>query len=437
MTDIIFHHIDKRLPQGSPGVVPVLMYGSTPPRRRTASIGGPVRSAVRRLGVSVPERAHDLLTVAMAVTAADTFADRDEAADGWSRDLRLRIPLANPVPWAPLRPLLEEALRFLSGDQWTFEFLGGGPQRPTPQHRGNRIRLRGHDGVCLFSGGLDSAVGVLDLLAAGRRPLLISHSYRGDAERQECVWARLPARVSRFAANANPQSELGIPNDVQMRTRSFNFIAYGALVAATLAQHRMAVAPVDLFVPENGLIALNPPLTTRRIGALSTRTTHPHFLGLMQRLLDVLGIPVRISNSYALRTKGEMLRGCADQATLAQVAHDTVSCGKWKRTGKQCGKCVPCLIRRASFQAAGMADRTPYDPVSQNLAAVLPMEEAADDLMAMVLAARRLPTADLARWVPLAGPLPVDRAERDALLDVAHRGMAEVRAYLTSIGLIS
>ncbi|QCO00600.1 hypothetical protein D3093_35395 (plasmid) [Azospirillum argentinense] len=372
----------------------------------------------------------------MAVTAADTFADRGEAPDGWSRDLRLQIPLANPAPWVPLRTLLEEALRFLSGDQWTFEFLRGGPQRPALQRRGNRIRLRGHDGACLFSGGLDSAVGVLDLLAAGRRPVLVSHSYRCDAERQERVWAQLPERVSRFAANANPQSKLGIANDVQMRTRSFNFIAYGVLVAATLAQHRMAVAPVDLFVPENGLIALNPPLTTRRIGALSTRTTHPHFLKLMQRLLDLLEIPVRISNPYALRTKGEMIRGCADHSTLAQVAHDTVSCGKWKRPRKQCGKCVPCLIRRASFHASGMADRTPYDPVSQNLAAVLPMGEAADDLMAMVLAARQLPTANIARWVPLSGPLPMDRAERDALLDVARRGMAEVRAYLTSIGLI-
>lgn len=442
MTELIFHHETPRLPQAAPSVIPVLMYGSGPPGQGYGSIGGPVQSAVRRLGVHVPERAHDFLTIAMAVTAADTFVSREtpegqvEAADGWTRDLRLRIPLENPAPWQPVRLLLEEALRFLSGDLWTLEFLPDGPVRPPPMRRGARIPLHGHDGACLFSGGLDSAIGVLDLLATGRRPILVSHSYRGDAERQEWVWGKLPVKVSRFAANAHPASDLGYGNDVQMRTRSFNFLAYGTLVAATLAQRSLVSEPVDLILPENGLIALNPPLTARRIGALSTRTAHPHFLGLIQRLLDDVGLPVKIITPYALRTKGEMLRECADQATLAQIAEQTVSCGKWKRTGKQCGKCVPCIIRRASFHAAGMQDLTPYEPDNQNLGAVLPREEAADDLMALALAARRLPTTDVARWVGRTGPLPTDTGVRQALLDVAHRGMSEVGDYLTSLGLI-
>lgn len=442
MTELIFHHEASQIPQAAPGVIPVLMYGARSPGQGCASIGGPVRAAIRRLGVQVPERAHDFLTIAMAVTAADTFVSRKttegqaEAADGWTRDLRLRVPLENPVPWLPVRPLLEEALRFLSGDMWALEFAPNGPRRPTPLRRGARIKLHGHDGACLFSGGLDSAIGVLDLLSAGRKPILVSHSYRGDAEKQEWVWGQLPGKVSRFAANAHPTSDLGYTNDVQMRTRSFNFLAYGTLVAATLTQRGLVQEPAELILPENGLIALNPPLTARRIGALSTRTTHPHFLGLMQRLLDEVGLPVRITTPYALRTKGEMLRECADQATLMRISDKTVSCGKWKRTGKQCGKCVPCIIRRASFHAAGMQDLTSYEPDNQNLGAVLSRKEAADDLMALALAARRLPTTDVARWVGRTGPLPIDTGSRQALLDVTYRGMSEVRDYLTSLGLI-
>lgn len=436
VTKIVFHHDAAQLPPGGRGVAPVLMYGRRPPRQGTASIGGPVRAAVRRLGVPTHRRAFDLLTVAMAVTAADTFVDRRASDDGWARDLRLRVPLSDPAPWLPLIPLLEEALRFLSGDLWSLELLPDGPECPVPQVRGRLTRLAGHDSVSLFSGSLDSAIGALDLMAGGRKPVLVSHSYRGDADRQGIVGARLPVRMCHFSAIANPVSKLDEPNDVQMRTRSFNFLAYGALVAATMVERGMARGPVELFVPENGLIALNPPLTARRIGALSTRTTHPHFLGSMQRILDALDIPVRISNPYALKTKGEMLAGCADQATLGAVAAHTVSCGKWKRTGMQCGRCVPCLIRRASFHAAGMADGTPYDPAGQNLAAVLAMEDARDDLLAMILAARKLPSMDMARWVPQAGPLPADRTGRDALLDVARRGMAEVRTYLNHLGLI-
>ncbi|WP_304441874.1 Qat anti-phage system QueC-like protein QatC [Collimonas sp. PA-H2] len=412
------------------------MYGKRPPAYGSTSIGGPVLSAVRRLGVPVHQRAFDLLTIAMAVTAADTFVDRARSDDGWTRQFQLRIPLIDPSPWLPVVPLLEKALHFLSGDLWRLDLLPGGPQRPIPQVRGRLTTLSGHDCVSLFSGGLDSAIGAMDLLANQKMPLLISHSYRGDAERQHLVGAHLPVTLSRFSAVANPVSMLGESNDVQMRTRSFNFIAYGTLVAATMAEQGISRSPVDLYVPENGLIALNPPLTFRRIGSLSTRTTHPHFLGLIQQILDATAIPVHISNPYALKTKGEMLAGCTDQATLNLVAKHTVSCGKWKRTNMQCGKCVPCLIRRASFFSAGMPDDTQYAPNGSDLSAVM-ASDAKDDLMAMILAARRLPAIDITRWIPSAGPLPVERAERDALLDVASRGMAEVKAYLDSHSLLA
>ncbi|MDC7123889.1 hypothetical protein OMK64_20360, partial [Cellulomonas fimi] len=91
---------------------------------------------------------------------------------------------------------------------------------------------------------MDSGIGALDLLASGRRPLLISHSYRGDSEKQIAISGQLPINVSRFAAVANPISWLGTQTDVQMRTRSFNFLAYGTLVASTLAQLRVAGPPV-------------------------------------------------------------------------------------------------------------------------------------------------------------------------------------------------
>lgn len=436
MTDVIFHQDAARMAQAVPGTVPVLMYGRRPPRAHTASIGGPVLAAVRRLGVPAHRRGFDLLTIAMAVTAADTFVDRQTSADGWARELRLRIPVSDPAPWGPVLPRLEAALGFLSGDLWSIEVLPNGPDRPVPQTRGRLTRLAGHNCACLFSGGLDSAIGVLDLIKDGKRPVLVSHSYRGDKERQNAVEAHLPVRLSRFAAVANPLSRLEDNNDVQMRTRSFNFLAYGALVAATMADRGIAPPPVDLFVPENGLIAVNPPLTPRRIGALSTRTTHPHFLESIQGIFDALDIPVRIGNRYALKTKGEMLATCRDRATLAAFAGQTVSCGKWKRTGQQCGRCVPCLIRRASFHAAGVPDRTVYAAEGRNLRTVMADEGARDDLLAMVMAARRLPNQNLQRWVMLAGPLPTDRAERDALLDVARRGMAEVSAYLDHLGLL-
>ena len=455
MTSLVFSQDAYSLPQGDPRTLPVLMYGCRPPVENSASIGSPVLAAVRRLGVPVHPRAFDLLTVAMAVTAADTFVDRETAPDGWCRGLHLELPLADPVSWQAVLPKLRAALHFLSGDQWSANLVAGGPKPPSPQLGGYLTKLKGHDCASLLSGGLDSTIGVLDLLAANRRPALISHSYRGDAARQAAIRRQLPVTVSQFAAVANPVSALLEPNpadvlsrkndveirrrknDVQMRTRSFNFLAYGALVAATMADHGVAPGPVELHVPENGLIAINPPLTLRRIGSLSTRTTHPHFLGLMQQILDELDIPVRIvTQPYNGMTKGTMINKCGDQATLAKVAALTVSCGKWKRSGVQCGRCVPCIIRRAAFHGAGLTDTTVYAQAGQNLNTVLGDEKKRDDLVAMLLAVEQMDDRDVGRWIAQTGPLPTDRAQRDRLVTVTTQGMREVADYLDHLGLL-
>ena len=94
--------------------------------------------------------------------------------------------------------------------------------------------------------------------------------------------------------NADPRWYSGI-RDVTMRTRSLNFLAFAA-VGACAVQAVSQQDQIDLFVPENGFISLNAPLTNRRIGTLSTRTTHPHFMAGIQNLFGAVGIPCRIVN---------------------------------------------------------------------------------------------------------------------------------------------
>jgi len=435
MSNFVFSSDERSLPRPSARVVPALLYGGSPPRSGTVCIGSPVLRAVSRLGLEADETAFDLLTIALAVTAGDTFSDRSEAADGWVREISLTIPLHDPGRWGAATPVLQQALNFLSGDNWNIQLTAGGPEAPLPQKRGTKIvSTVGHDCVSLFSGGLDSAVGVLDLVANGKRPLLVSHTYRGDSQRQASIHAKLPGHLSRFGTSLNPRSLLDTPNDVQMRTRSFNFLAFGALAAATMARHGITPGPVTLYVPENGLIALNPPLTPRRIGALSTRTTHYHYLSLIQDILRMVGIPVVLENPYQLSTKGEMMRKCLDQKTLARIAPETVSCGKWKRKRIQCGKCVPCLIRRSSFLASGMKDKTKYG-AGNDLNAVLAKASGHDDLLAMMLACQAMPTVNIGQWIAKTGPLPLQRGYRDGLVKVAEKGMKEVRQYLRAEGV--
>ena len=79
----------------------------------------------------------------------------------------------------------------------------------------------------------------------------------------------------------------------------YDVFAHAILLASGFAH------PVSICIPENGVISLNIPLTTHRVGSLSTRTTHPYYIGLLQLLIDGPGIPVKLINPYQFCTKGE------------------------------------------------------------------------------------------------------------------------------------
>lgn len=415
--------------------VHVVLYGSGVMPAGVGRIGSMLLDPISRLKLQIREDAFDFLTIALAVTAADTFVSRAGADDRWCRRIELVVPLIDPAAWRSVQAKLEGSLRFLSGDDWKLQFNDDGPRPPGKSVRDRRrvhIDLSKADCACLFSGGLDSYVGVLDLIEAERRPLLVSHAYRGDRTYQRVVARALPVGCSRFAANAHPtRSGEAAAHDVSMRTRSFNFLAFGAVAATAISQYRGGKV-VDLIVPENGHIALNPPLSPRRIGSHSTRTTHPFFLGEIQQVLDAVGLPVKIDNPLRHQTKGEMMLRHAATSKFAATAVNTVSCGKWKRKNMQCGHCVPCLIRRAAFHASGIADDTPYQPgtLLQTMASV----EKRDDLAAVLRAVRHARTAKMEPWVLQAGPLPDDPIERPASVEVFKRGIVELGDFLRASG---
>ena len=434
MTRCVFHVEPGAVPANSPpGELHVLLYGGGPVHRGTVSIGGQLRNLYARLGVQPSNRAVDLVSIALAVTAADTFVRRSEAANSWNRDIEVNMPLCSPDDWSAVIHRLEEMLAFLSGDRWRFEFRGNGEGAPPQRIIRNRkrlVNLSNTEDVTLFSGGLDSTISTISMLEQKRSPILVSHAYQGDAKVQKDIASRLRMKVEHVAINAWPTSSL--PSDVSMRTRSFLFIAIGLLVCdASSAYHRGS--PPGLCVPENGFISINAPLSSRRLGSLSTRTTHPHFLGQLRGLLEAVALPSQIYNPYELVTKGEMVSSLVRNKSFTTLASDTVSCAKWKRRSEQCGRCFPCLVRRAALYAGNVNDETRYG--SQDLTEIVSSEEHRDDLMAVLTALRYLDRVDLARWVSRSGPLPFDTAYRSSLIDVFRRGLGELGTFLRDNGV--
>ena len=121
---------------------------------------------------------------------------RDELGAGWYRDLHFVIPVLEPAFWRARVDALTSALEFLTGDRFSFDFKNrnlSARQQPTLPLPGGIPRV---DEVVLFSGGLDSLAGALELLSnPARKVLLVTHrSANKTARVQKNLAQKLQAR---------------------------------------------------------------------------------------------------------------------------------------------------------------------------------------------------------------------------------------------------
>jgi 7-cyano-7-deazaguanine synthase in queuosine biosynthesis len=398
----------------SAGHLVVHLYDSG--NRHLAGLGRQLLDAVFQLPATPSALAWDFLSFALATFAADRFVLRHGSPDGWTRMISLEVDVHDPMPWQKEAKTLAALLRFLTGDIWYVHFRSGGIAVPEFDPS-----LTDRDCACLFSGGMDSLIGAGDLMASGRRPIVVSQASPKEAQTQKYLAERL--RLSDYHFDGRARERFTPPYESSSRARSLLFIAYGALAATSLWRRKGKA--VELFIPENGFIAVNPPLTHRRLGSLSTRTTHPFFLAHLQEIFDRIGMGVLLRNPYAGLTKGEMITRCQNPTSIRYLS-TSYSCGKGKRLNMHCGRCVPCLIRRAAFHKAGIPDKTSY------ASAKLGAHGRNDDVFAMryAVAKHRLSSA---HWAGAAGPLPTNPADAQIRRKVVGRGLTELQAFLSTV----
>lgn len=379
----------------------------------------------------------DFLLIASCVYAVDKLVSRASSPDCWTRQLTLSIPVSDPHAWARVSQRLADAVSFLTGDFWSFEFtsLRNGLARP----KRGRVRrfppLRG-EAVSLFSGGLDSLVGVIDWLEqnpVGRLVMVGHHDPKiaGPNGDQARVYASLlpyyRARMDilQVGVGHEPKGE-----DTNYRSRSILFIALGVLVASSLP------GDVPLLIPENGTISLNVPLTPSRRGSCSTRTTHPFFMGTLESILRDVGVPVRLVNPLLGKTKGECVSDCLGPSVIAIAAKESRSCAKrghtshWVRSRDssidQCGRCVPCIFRRAAMHASGLDDEVYGNDICAGEVDVDADGDLANDLRAVLaFLAKNYSRDEIAAMLVSNGPIDVSAVSVHA--DTVFRAIEEVR----------
>jgi 7-cyano-7-deazaguanine synthase in queuosine biosynthesis len=400
-------------------------------------IGQMVRQLIAR-GLVPSETATDLAILAALVTAADTRISRAaDSQDTWTREIDLYLPVHDQPRWNVVAPLVVRTLNFLTGDRWRVFFRVRNTQNRQLITPPRALVAAPFTSVCLFSGGLDSFVGAIDLFAAEQTPLLVSHYGDNSTSSQELCAKRLAPSYGNMTnrhVRANVRFDKNdfshaMGEESTTRGRSFLFFALAALAASGFRDR-----PI-IYVPENGLISLNVPLDPLRVGAWSTRTTHPFYMARWQELLDGLGIAATLENPYRFKTKGEMLRDCGDRELAERHATEPISCSsvtkaRWLgRPLGHCGFCVPCLIRRAALTVAFGMDKTTYTIENLRARTLDSKSAEGENVRSFQMMARRLEKrSSLARiLVHKSGPLS-DYPEADIVqyADVFRRGIEEV-----------
>ena len=287
---------------------------------------------------------------ALLVAAAVEFADKTQSrpARTWRRHFELRLPVHNPHHWnsTKVESALRDALEFLTGDEWSFEFV----QRRRKIERPEQISLSldpDTEAVIPFSNGLDSCVvAALIQRQLGNKLVRIRlGTGRRDGKtlfRKKEAFTRIPYDVS---SGKKPFVESS------SRSRGFTFATISGLAAFLSNSTR-------IIVPESGQGALGPSLVTVGQAGEDYRS-HPLFTRKMETYLKALfGHTVTFEFPRIWNTKAETLREFVDTCKDASWL-ETKSCwqqnrqssvdGKWRH----CGICAACMLRRMSVHGAG------------------------------------------------------------------------------------
>lgn len=378
----------------------------------------------------------DFVRIALAVFSADRSVLRQARGSDWNdRDFALTVEVSDPTVWQAQAAELARTIGFLTGDRWHFTFT------QAALNDAAELELDGSTpaSTVLLSGGADSAAGaLLAALSLGRGATLqlVSHfSATSISPFQKDLVRRIrdlapDITVVHRQVNLNRATKRldgsNFKNEPSSRSRSLLFLALGLAAAEKSGQ--------PLLIPENGFASLNPPLGPERRGSLSTHTTHPRFLADLQQVLTKVGAHGVIDNPFQQLTKGQMFSRLAEQVGKAKAADYLSATNSCSHTdarysgvaaGSSCGVCFGCLVRRASFHAAGITDTTVYladdtsgkyqSFVSQKSIIEAMYDFAAEDPMPRMVMKMSLPEG----YAP------------SAALDLCRAGVQELRAFLT------
>lgn len=381
--------------------------------------------------MEISEIYEDLFVIGISIFALDKRINRRLFKDCWTREISVSIPVLNENIWNKTKDWWNKILCFLTGDIWDVNFRQCFKQY-SKRDNPNRIHLHIEkcDCVSLFSGGLDSYCGAIKLLEDGKSPCLIGHNEypklrKKQQEFVDCfqsIYDNQMVKFISFSANSRAPKDMQgkklVGAENTSRGRSLLFLSAAISIAGILGD------TVPVYIPENGFIGLNIPLTNSRKGTCSTRTTHPYFIKGLQDILQSVGIRNPIINFFAFSSKREIVDSVKDTKAFKTHYMDTISCShpclaRYNKKGHNeypinCGYCYPCLIRKSSL--IDVKDyKYSFTAESKLFIQQYGETEKASDLRAVISAVynyRKMVDGDIIKKIKIVGNLSSDEVSK-------------------------
>ncbi len=347
-------HACQRLPEAAQA--DLLLDVST----ERANVAADISAALGPTPEDLPPLALDLAEIAVAIYISDIAVLRGQREE-WTRSVSLLLPVREVEFWEGAAADLRGMLYALTRDNFHLSFYAR-PGDSTPRAAPSAAPGEPPDCVCMLSGGLDSLAGAATLQSAGRRPIYSTHRsgnptvYAAQKQVLEAIEQRWPgSSVSAPCRVAPHTGSISLPfvtpeeREPSRRARSLLFMTMAMVTA-------VAYGLAEVYMFENGVLSAALPMTAARAGSMSTRSTHPTLLGMFNALCERAGLAPRITNPFIYQTKSDLLRDVLRPALSPTQIQGTVSCWSTGRTQRQCGGCIPCLLRQIAMFHAGLPE---------------------------------------------------------------------------------
>lgn len=344
------------------GIVDPLVLDWRPDKECTRKINVGLPQFVENL-FHLPDRILDLLEIAAYIFGTDRCISRGkiDAVEyhSWSRNFDLFIKVRDFDFWsdAAVKDHLTDTLRFMMGDHGlnlSFQQNHSTPATSLFDKEGYKpFKKKNGLKVALFSGGIDSLAGALEMLESGQESILLAcHQSNNTTKRTQTKLCQAmdrsyPERVQLYPFYCNLREKRAI--DETQRSRSFLF---SAIAYALAASHEESC----FYVFENGITSINLSRREDLFNARASRTTHPQTVAKLQSFYSLLSEKeFKIHQPFLNKTKGDVME------IIGRLAPDllssSVSCSKAsfaKGDATHCGKCFQCVDRRLAAFSKGL-----------------------------------------------------------------------------------